>query len=209
MTDEQLRIARDLIAEGFTPWDVARKLDLSEAAVKRGLKPKQKKPRPQRDPASGLAVPPGVDLSPDPVARLRAIRNGWLDLAEAGQAELRRRAADGETSNMHTYAAGISTVNALKAQQYLDRGYGLPEELPEDDEEARRLVLQVWYRHAKNGSQAATVKLAAALGVRNHRSQPISISFEGDEATEAPADGQETPDAPGSADPSEADPRLH
>lgn len=205
VTDEQLQQARDLVAAGYSARGAARKLGVSQATLSRKLRRDKGLSDPAAAPPPPVPPPPDAgELPEDPRARLQAIRDGWLRLAELGQAELLRRLEQGTGSNVLTYQTGISSRNALEASTYLDRGYGLPEHLPPDDVEARRLLLDLWYQHARHGSQSATVKLAAALGVRSAAAQPVRIAYadeKGDEEDGGPDDHAAPPATAPAGDP--------
>jgi len=194
LSEEVVQQGRDLVAVGFSIAETARKLGVPRATLSRAL------PLPPDVPAASLPT--------DPLARLVALRDAWITVAEQRTARLNR--PDDSVSSNDSIAGGIATQRALDLHERIQRYGDLPEELPADDVQARAVVMTVWYRHARYGSQAAAVKLAAALGIRAAARQPVTISF-AEEEKEA-EDGDDTsPDAgaPRPAPASAKNSRLH
>ena len=177
----------DLKSEGWGATKIAKKLNIGRASVYRILR--------EHTAADDPPMPPTVSpraLPSDPRDRLEAIRDAWIDLA------LKRleRLLD-ETSKDNTQdaiQAGIASQRAVECQKYLDQGKGLPETLPEDDDAARRAVMQAWWLTARGGGQTSARHLAGALGIRTIRQQPISISYadEDDDGGRAPDNGEDS-----------------
>lgn len=182
ITDNQLQMARDLIAEGFTQREAARKIGVSPSSLSRWLrKTNPEIPPPHVSPAA---------LPKDPVARLMALRDAWITVAEQRTARL---IDDSEpTSSNDAVIGGIATQRATDLHDRLSKHEGIPAELPADDEEARKAVMAVWYRLALGGSQAATVKLAEALGIKSAQQQPVLIAF-ADQVEEATGEDSHAP----------------
>ena len=175
LSEEVVQQGRDLVAAGFSVAETARKLGVPCATLSRAL------PLPPDVPAASLPT--------DPLARLIALRDAWITVAEQRTTRLNR--PDDSVSSNDSIAGGIATQRALELHERIQRYSGLPENLPTNDEQARAVVMTVWYRHARYGSQAAAVKLAAALGIRAAAQQPVTISF-----AEEAEDGDDTsPDA--------------
>jgi hypothetical protein len=146
-----------------------------------------------RKPASSPTGPepaPGIPLPADPLERLRAIRDGWLDLAAGRLARLVD--PGGRVSTQDAVQAGIASQRAVEIQRHLDAHAArapLPLDLPDGDEERRRVVLQAWWSAARAGSPTASRYLAQALGVRDARQQTIELVW-----------GDQLPQLPGGAD---------
>ena len=192
LSDEVVQQARDLVAAGFSMVETAKKLGVPRTTLGRAMAP--------------VPLPPGVpeaSLPTDPLARLIALRDAWITVAEQRTARLNR--PDDAVSSNDSIAGGIATQRALELHERVQRFGGLPDVLPDDDGQALAVVKNVWYRHARYGSQAAAVKLWAALGGRSAAHQPVTISF-----AEEVVDG-DAPDADAArqAPVSARNPRLH
>lgn len=139
-------------------------------------------------------IPPNISpgaLPADPRARLEAIRDGWLTVAEGGLEKLKTAARTGQAKPPLSIQTGIASQRAAELVRLLDDpAHGLPEDLPEDDEDARQVVRRLAYRVAKKSGQAAVWKLAQSIGLVSAQQQPVEIGFErpiADEATDAAA----------------------
>lgn len=169
MTDEQRQIALELLADGWSVRQTAVKVGVSPMTISR-----------LRRKAAALALPPPTvapaTLPTDPRARLEAIRDAWLTVAEDGLQKL--RSEPGTAHPPLSIQTGIASQRATELVRLLDEGHGLPEELPDDDEEARRIVRRLCYRVARTGGQAAAWKMAAAVGLGSAQRQPVEIGFE-------------------------------
>lgn len=127
-------------------------------------------------------VPPNIApgaLPTDPRARLEAIRDGWLTVAEGGLEKLKTAASTGKAKPPLSIQTGIASQRAAELVRLLDDpSHGLPEDLPDDDEQARQVVRRLAYRVAKKSGQAAVWKLAQSIGLVSAQQQPVEIGFE-------------------------------
>jgi len=181
-------MARELVASGYSQREAARKLGIPPSTLCRWLARSDVE-----------LAPPTVDptsLPRDPMGRLQALRDAWLTIAE--QRTERLADPDQPISTNDAITGGIATQRALELHERVSKLGGTPEDLPADDDDARRAVMTIWYRHARTGSQAAAVKLAQALGVRSATRQPIVITFDGEssDATEPPPNAASPPALP-------------
>jgi hypothetical protein len=83
----------------------------------------------------------------------------------------------GDAKTKDAVIGGIATQRALEIETKIGSLRGLPEELPVDDLEARKVVMQAWWLASRSGGQAATRHLAAALGIKSAQQQPVEITF--------------------------------
>lgn len=90
--------------------------------------------------------------------------------------------------------AGIAMSKVLETTRYIEATADLPVDLPEDDEEARRLVKAALWKRTRTGSASAARELAAKLGLKNLKSQGIKVDFSRDVAKLM--DGEDTADDP-------------
>lgn len=168
----QAAIARELGCSRSVVSSVARRLaELATAP-----------PPPQLQPAPPAAQPT------DPRERLESIRNQWLLVAERSQEVALEKAATGKAANQCVIQAGIATQRAMEISRWIELGDGIPDELPADDDEARREIRRAWWRAATlGGSAAAMTKLAASYGIKAQRGQAIKVEFERPADPNAPA----------------------
>ncbi len=195
-TADRQEILRLLKEEGLTQAEVAERLGISRMTVVRAVKEARLAAMPleQRYP-----VPPNLSpraLPVEPRSRLAAIRDGWLSIAERTQEKLLKLARAGKANTPLNIQAGVASQRAAELVNLLDEGFGLPEQLPENDEDARRLVMQLWWQTARHGSSNATRQLAHALGVRSAAQQPVDIGFERPDCEEEEADASSAPAVP-------------
>lgn len=182
--DERDQAILDLRAQGWTQRQVAKK-------VRCGLRTVQRVEKTGRPDVQSKTPQPTQNS--DSAKRLQALRDGFLTVAESVMEKLAEKAAQGKSSSQQLIQAKIAQQAAIEAQQQLDRSYELPAELPEDDEEARRTILNGWWLAAsKGGSSTAMTKLAHAYGIRTAAQQPVRIVFERPQ----PNEGSEAPSAP-------------
>ncbi len=191
MPPEKRQQILDLLAAGWTQKKVAEKLGVHRSTVRRAKLQAE---------AEGQEQTPAAETG-DPTRRLQALRDGFLTVAESVMEDLLEKAEKGKSSSQKLVQAKIAQQAAIEAKAALDHTHGLPDELPDDDEDKRETVLKAWYHHAKNSSTAAR-QLAAALGIKSAATQPVQVIFE-----------RPVPDEDGEAPPSPAlpgeDPRLH
>ena len=163
-----------LLEDGWSRKAIARKLGIHRNTVSRmAMKAAAREYPPSISPAS---------IPKDPEARLAALRDGWLGIAEKSQELMTEK----PTATQHAIMGGIATQRALELHEKLG-GSGLPETLPEDDEEKRRVVLAAWWRAARRGSTNAVRHLAEALGLKSAQEQNIELFFERPTTEEDPA----------------------
>lgn len=115
------------------------------------------------------------------MADLRALRDRLLALAEH-QIESLEDATPKRQIAAAT-VAGIAIQRALEVERHLSTLGALPEDLPDDDDAARRLVRRALWLRTRAGSAAATRDLATKLGVQNARSQGVEVTFSDDVAS--------------------------
>lgn len=171
MTDAQRDLALKMIAEGKGVRETARAVGVSAPTISR-----------LRRSTIGDLIPPNLSpgaLPTDPRARLEAIRDGWLTVAEGGLTKLKAAARTGQAKPPLSIQTGIASQRAAELVRLLDDpSHGLPEDLPDDDEQARQVVRRLAYRVAKKSGQAAVWKLAQSLGLVSAQQQPVEIAFE-------------------------------
>lgn len=166
-------VVSQLIEEGWSRKEIAKKLGISPATVSRDA-----------GRAARWSLPPGMSprgLPEDPVSRLEAIRDGWLTVVEKSQ---RKLIEEDSASTQLAVIAGIGTQRALECHERLSEGAGLPDDLPDDDDEKRAVVLRAWWQAARRRSPSAIRQLAEALGLKTASEQDVELYFERPTETE-------------------------
>ena len=173
------------LRQGHTHAAIASDLGCSRSVVGRVAKRlAAATPAPQVPPA------PPAARSSDPRERLETIRDAWLAIADACQTTVLEKAVGGAPAYQLSLQAGIATQRAMEIASWIELADGVPDELPADDDAARKAIKDAWWRAATlGGSAAAMTKLAASYGIKTQRGQPVKVSFErpGDAGGQAPA----------------------
>ncbi len=118
---------------------------------------------------------------------LRHLQERWLGIVDSAQDRIEELLAANKQANAAAYVAGVGTKNLLECAKYLTAMEGLPAELPEDDEEARKYIKRAMWLRTRAGSANATKALAEAMGIKSARAQGVKMSFDlGDEPEPGP-----------------------
>lgn len=144
-----------LLAQGITQGDAATRLGCSRATVSRYATSHR---------------PPDESLHEIMHKALKAAMLSW-DMVLDGIDK-------GKVNNHLAIQAGIATDKAINAKKSLDLA-SLPDDLPEDDAAARRLIKKAWWIQATKGGSATAMKaLAKAYGIKHAANQPVEIKYE-------------------------------
>ena len=117
----------------------------------------------------------------------RELRDRLLRAAHRALDHVEAQLEDGSVQSQPFVAVGIATQRFLEAEKKLAATDGLPEALPEDDDEARRVVLQGWWQAARQGDANAMRHLAEAYGLKHANQQPVVVTFDDGDTAGGPA----------------------
>lgn len=133
---------RSALSEGLRAEEVADRCGCSRRTVARVIA------EIRRERAEGQSIL-GLDV---PAATVADLHRRWIAIAGACQSQIAGELRAGRPANHCAYTGGVATQRALECQRYLDQHRGLPETVPEDEEERAAALKQIAYRKAKAGS---------------------------------------------------------
>jgi predicted DNA-binding protein (UPF0251 family) len=141
----------DLAATGINQTEIANRVGCNKGTVSRTLK------------AARAAMPREPAAEPASSDRLR---RELLEVALESLRLVRMEQAQGGAARDAMVACGIATQRFLEIHRSLASVDGLPDDLPEDDDDARRAIRRGWWQSATRGGSATAMRqLADAFGV--------------------------------------------